>query len=323
MKPDELAARAPFDFSVDIGGENTFVLISSTEDPVMSPDSNEFIALIIHEEFHRYQLDSFSTPTYSQDVEGYDYSPQNIELAMLEDRIHIALKDAETIERQRALGTQLVAVRAKRLKRDSRVGLDEGQERFEGTARYVESSIGNAIGSSYNDDNYVTDLITSNDTGVKEHFGFFRFYATGASVMGLLDTLAVNDASQKIQDGMSPMEVLASAIPIEETTWDGLIIEARAEHDPDEELPAAALEASETARHEPAVFGASSGTMQTGQDGNGTALTEDQLQSIKDHGVDITEQSLVIPQEIIDICHLLPTQAINRMFVAPFSNSGF
>lgn len=302
--PDELAAKAPFVFSVDIGGENTFVLIGSTDEPALNPDSNEFTALLIHEQFHRYQMDNFSAQTATQDVEGYDYSPQNIELAMLEDRIHIALKDAETIERQRELGTQLIAIRAMRFKQDSRVELDEDQERFEGTARYVQSRIGKAIGSSYTDENYVAELAPGTYVGVKEHFGFSRFYSTGASVMGLLDALAVDDVRQRIQDGMSPMGVLTAAIPVEEVTWDNLIVEARAEQDPDAELPAIAREASETAVNEPAVFGGSNGAAQTGQGGNTAMLTEEQRQCLVDNGFDFTGQSDTIPQELIDLCHL-------------------
>ena len=78
--PAELASMAPFDFFADIGGTDTVVLVGRSGEPGMEPGTPEFVALLAHEAFHRYQFDHWVPGTAFQDVEGYDFGAQNLDL---------------------------------------------------------------------------------------------------------------------------------------------------------------------------------------------------------------------------------------------------
>ena len=96
--PDELASMAPFDFFADIGGIETFVVVGRSGEP----GTPEFVALLAHEGFHRYQFDRWVPGTAVQDVEGYDFGAQHLELALLENRILIAAYEAATSHKPQA-----------------------------------------------------------------------------------------------------------------------------------------------------------------------------------------------------------------------------
>ena len=309
--PDRLASMAPFDFFADIGSTDTFVVIAQRGEPGREPDPPEFIALIVHEAFHRDQFDEWVPDTAFQDVAGYDFSQENLELALLENRILIAAYQADTIPETERLARQLAAVRSARHQRDSRVVLDEQQERMEGSARWIEHRIGDEIGNLYTSANHPSelDLLDRNLDdpmsvlgGVKSFFGFGRFYSSGATQLALLDRLDVSaiEVSNRLGKGDTPAQLLARRIePLDDV--EALVSAARTEHDPDGQLGRAASALAELAAGEEAPnFGGGDHVPDTPT--GGFELTDDQMACLHGHGLDLSGDVITIPEEVDRAC---------------------
>ncbi len=309
--PDKLVSMAPFDFFADIGGTDTFVVIAQRGEPGREPDPPEFIALIVHEAFHRYQFDEWVPDTAFQDVAGYDFSQENLELALLENRILIAAYQADTIPETERLARQFAAVRSARHQHDSRVVLDEQQERMEGSARWIEHRIGDEIGNLYTSANHPSelDLVDRNLDdpmsvlgGVKSFFGFGRFYSSGATQLALLDRLEVLavEVSNRLGEGDTPAQLLARRIePLDDV--EALVAAARTEHDPDGQLGRAASALAELAATEEAPnFGG--GDVVPDTPTGGFELSDDQVACLQEHGLDLSGDVITIPEEVDRAC---------------------
>ena len=258
--PDWLAARAPFNLFVDLGGIDTFVLISEESDERFELGTPSFIGYLAHEAFHRYQWDEWTTRTPRQYFDHYDYSVANLELVLLENRILVAAYRAEDPGDLQRLARQFAAVRATRHERDYRVAHDEEQERIEGSARFIEHRIGETVGAVHaTSTNHTRDLeahdriLTDSelqDDGIKLFFSLARFYSSGATLLALLERLGASDVAQRLQDGGTPAGLLARHLaPLGDL--DELVADARAAHDPDGRLAAAAAALHELAIDEP------------------------------------------------------------------------
>ena len=316
--PSWLAWRAPFDFFADLGGTDTFVLISQEGEPGSESGTPEFISMLVHEAFHRYQWDEWTASTTRQYIDSYDFSAANLELVLLENRILIAAYRAGNPGDLERLARQFVVVRAARHQRDhawdNRVAHDEEQERVEGSAQFVEHRIGDSIGNVwYTETNHTRDLefydeILSNpealadniawyEVSIKEYFGFARFYSSGATLLVLLDRLGVPDVPWRLRDGGTPARLLRTRVaPLGEL--DELVAAARAEHDPDDRLATAATTLAELALDEPATsfYG-----------GGETALTSVQVACLVAHGIEVggtaeVGESIGIPDQVLREC---------------------
>ena len=309
--PERLLSLAPFDFFADIGGVKTYVLVAQRGEPGREPDTPGFVAMVAHEGFHRYQFDHWVPGAAVQDVEGYDFGAENLELVLLENRILVAAYQAGTALETERLARQFAAVRAIRHARDPRVVLDEEQERMEGSARWIEHHMGDAIGNTYNSTNHTGELGYLDDSigdpaavlgSVKSFFGFGRFYSSGATVLALLDRLDVSraDIAERLGDGDTPAQLLEERIsPLGGV--DELVAVARAEHDPDGRLAAAASVLAELAAGEGQTdFGASEVPVETL--GAGYELGDDQIACLQDHGLDLSADSITIPDDIAAAC---------------------
>lgn len=309
--PDRLASMAPFDFFADIGGTDTFVLVGRAGEPGMEPGTPEFVALLAHEAFHRYQFDEWVPGDLLQDVDGYDFSAENLELVLLENRILIAAYEAGTLAETERLARQFAAVRSARHDRDGRVALDENQERTEGSARYIEHRIGDAIGNIYNSTNHTSELVHHDASledpaalggGIKLFFGFGRFYSSGATLLALLDRLELSgiDVAERLREGDSPAQILAQQVGSPGDV-DDVVAAARAEHDPDNQFgPAAAILAELAAGEETAGFG---GGDLPGETISGSfEVSEDQIACLEDHGLDLSADNITIPDDIASAC---------------------
>ncbi|MDE0370413.1 MAG: hypothetical protein OXI84_09780 [bacterium] len=309
--PERLASMAPFDFFADIGGTETFVLVGQRGEPGREPDTPGFVAMVAHEAFHRYQFDHWVPGAAVQDVEGYDFGAENLELVLLENRILVAAYQARTVAETERLARQFAAVRAARHARDPRVALDEGQERMEGSARWIEHRMGDAIGNTYFSTNHTSELgyldESIDDPGavlgnVKSFFGFGRFYSSGATVLALLERLGVAgaDVAERLGDGDTPAQLLQQRIaPL--GNRDELVASAWAEHDPDGRLGAAAAVLAELAAGEgEADFGA--GDVPAETLGPGFEVGDDQIACLEEHGLDLSADSVTIPDDIAAAC---------------------
>ena len=309
--PERLASMAPFDFFADVGGADTFVLVGQRGEPGREPGTPEFIAMVVHEAFHRYQFDEWVPDTVSQDVAGYDFSPENLELVLLENRILIAAYQADRLSETERLGRQFAAVRAARHQRDPRMVLDEQQERMEGSARWIEHGIGDAIGNLYTSTNHTSELGLLDQNlddptavlgSVKSFFGFGRFYSSGATQLALLDRLDVSgiDVAQRLRNGDTPAQLLAQRVePLEDV--EALVVAARTEHDPEGQLGREAANLAELAAGEEAPsFGGGDDAPDTSA--GGFELTDDQIACLQDHGLDLSGDAFTIPEEVDRAC---------------------
>ncbi len=260
--PGWLAARSPFDFFADVGGTETFVLIAQEGELGREAGTPEFIALFVHEAFHRYQADEWWSGMTRQYFDRYDFSATNLELALLENRILIAAYRADDPSDLERLARQFAAVRATRRQRDFRVAHDEETERSEGSARFIEHRIGDSIGNVYSTSTNHTGELEQYDqnlaapelqhTGVKSFFSFLRFYSSGATLLVLLERLGVSNVAQQIEDGRTPAGLLERYVaPLGDL--DELVATARADHDPDGRLAATAATLFKLAIAEPAT----------------------------------------------------------------------
>lgn len=208
---NELKKIENFVFSLELGGAPTFVLSLDQESVYifLQTDRTEFIAYVFHESFHRHQLDNFENAHDDDSQEADDFSEENIYLSRLEDLILLETKDARSTSELEILGAELVALREKRRARDVRVAIDDHQERIEGTARYLEAFLVGDMGATYNLNNLHHDLeVELAEIGIKEYFGFGRFYSSGAMVIHLLDRLGARGHKEAIAAGKSPMDAL-------------------------------------------------------------------------------------------------------------------
>ncbi len=260
-RPQWVTSRAPYEFTADLGGISTLVVVGYHADAGVEPGDPGFIALLAHEAFHRHQIDTWAPSSTVQDVDGYDYSARNLELVLLESRVLVEASLAERFGLEAELhryARQFVAVRNLRQQLDARVAHDHAQERIEGSARFIEHRIGDHIGSDFNMGSFPVALESDLDATthfdslegcVKELFGFARFYGSGAAVLGILDDLGVERVAERLATGASPAALLAEALaPLSSTTE--LVTQARKEHDPNGELPARAAALAETAANE-------------------------------------------------------------------------
>ena len=294
----KLKDMVSFEFDVKLGGESSFAINAGGADSFFDHTTLDYVSTFLHEMFHRYQMFNFNEPNTGQDVEGYAYTAENLELAVLEERALKAALTAETDEARDAAARHFAALRIARLDADRRVMLDTGQEIAEGTARYLEHKLaGDNSGYHYRNDNFHTDLLTTLQGGVKDGFGFGRFYASGAAGIELLDRMGVADAKSRIQNGEGPAKVLAESLGVSAEQVRSLVADAKTAYDPLAELPAKAEEAAERAESEPPVFGEGPG----GDEGVDIELTEEQMDCLNERMGD-AEDGAVISDEIWEAC---------------------
>ncbi len=303
-----------FDFHLKIGGVDSFAMEAGGGDDFFVPTTNDYVATYLHEMFHRWQDDGFAGDLGSQDVEGYAYTPENLALAALEDRALIEAANAETDEVRREAARRFAGIRLARMAADPRVAnLDNSQERFEGTARYIEHRVAGTDEdfSNYNETDYSVELASdpSATGGVKDHYGFGRFYATGASILGLLDALGADDVDDEIEGGLSPAETLIEFLGVSEEDADDLVADAKSSYDPLGELEDAAAKAAKAAEDEPPVFGdedfpggedgAGVGDASADEGGAGEAIGDAEIECLEENGIELGDP---VPQEVFEKC---------------------
>jgi len=139
---------------------------------------------------------------------------------------------------------------------------------------------------------------------IKDHWGFGRFYGSGAAIMRVAELLGVEDMPAQIEQGRSPAEVLAGATGVAPEDVDALVQEARAKYDPDGKLAAEAEEASERAADEPdpfGDFGDFGGEAHAHDDESGEQITPAEEQCLEDQGFDF-EAGGEITEEQFEAC---------------------
>lgn len=260
----QLMAIENFEFNAYLRGVDSLVVIARKGDFVLDPTGLRWSVLFIHEMFHRYQRASFKGARVPQDLEAYPLTAENLALAALEDRALVKAISTTDDDVRATAARHFAAIRITRLAADLRVSLDNDQERFEGTARYLEHRL---AGADARFRPYVPDYSAVLFTNpvlppgltVKWYYSFGRFYASGAAILRLLDLLEVTGVHGAIEAGQSPAEVLIQHLALTEADAEQLVADALQAYDPHDTLTAASERAAEAAKQEPPVFGGEMG----------------------------------------------------------------
>ena len=297
---EKLESMPTFDFHATLGGIDSFAMNAGGSDRFFDPLTVDYASTLLHEMFHRYQDDAFEGDIGSQDVDGYAYTATNLELAALEERaLSEALTASDDADRELA-ARRFAGLRLARRAADDRVVLDDSQERFEGTARFIEHKLaGDNTDYSFNNGNYEGDLLTDLEPAdVKNNFGFGRFYASGSAALRVAELLGVEDLARRIEADQVPADILIDHLGVTDAEAADLAADARRAYDPLGELPAAAEAAAEQAANEPDPFGETPG----GDGGSGPALDDDELECLEELGVDVAGEELELTKEQYEAC---------------------
>ncbi len=214
LSQDQLNFIGNFDFEFPIGGIDVFAVTyqqrtaervrtaQNSLDEFQNPGrqafedvkSEDWILFLAHEIFHRRQIKEWAELTNNQNLDSYNFSQENIALALLEQSILKEAVQNKDIQNARRALVEYAAVRAYRQVRfgEQIKTLDGAQETLEGTTRYIEHGFGELLGSrniglnNFHQQLELDEEITP-EFDSKRYFGFGRFYASGAAVAALLD----------------------------------------------------------------------------------------------------------------------------------------
>lgn len=195
-----------FIFSMDIADAPTFVMVSNCVNPEWEGEcltSPEFVPYFLHEVFHRYQEDVFKE-NERVDQEAYDFSPENLHFALVENQILLKMAATDDLSHLTELAKDFVQVRSYRITHFLHVNLDNQQERYEGTARFIEER----TGMSTSDANLDLDGTGYMQGYIKDAYAFGRFYSSGAILTDVIARLYGDVGLTEIQNGHSPFDVL-------------------------------------------------------------------------------------------------------------------
>ncbi|MBI4667838.1 MAG: hypothetical protein HY747_01430 [Elusimicrobia bacterium] len=173
---------------------------------------------VVHERFHIYQKDwkplLMALPGDWQEPYPVE-NVENLAMATLEQKVLADALSAATPLGIRESIRNFAAVRQKRLNLipTSAYVLELSEERSEGTARYVEALADEEIYGNNAREQIAFMLRTK--LGV-EQLQKWRFYATGAGMALLLDKKGIL-WKNKVENGLSPWQVLRSNTPIDDS----------------------------------------------------------------------------------------------------------
>ncbi len=298
-----------FEFNSQQGGVDSFVMVADPSDSILAPTAPEFATTYIHEMFHRYQFANFNESLF-QDFENYPYTKENLELAALEGRALTEALRAETDAARDEAAARFAAIRMARRAAAPEVGrLDDPQEISEGTARYVEHRVAaEDFGAAYHRGNVDSGEIptdVSAQFGVKETFGFGRFYATGAAILDLLHRMEVPNYTDRVEANEAPATILADVLGVTEADVADLVAEAKTNYDPLNELTEQAEAGAAAAADEPPIFSDDSGADGEGDFGGGgeeIEITDEEIECLIERGVDLEDEGSTISDEDFAAC---------------------
>lgn len=226
-----------FTFNHKIAGVPTFVMKynSTKEDPYSAPSGHDWTLFVAHEGMHNFQSAGGKFKEYNgtQNFESYPLNEENIALILLEQKLfeqalRLILADTDSSGLD-VIIRQLISVRESRLEHWSAVRThDLYQEQTEGTARYVEHTLGSLLNyGRINLKTFIDMLPRTPDTGIRDSLAFGRFYFTGAALSHLLNTKGVANWQGKVEQGLSPYTILASQYNLDQTALASELVQAK------------------------------------------------------------------------------------------------
>ncbi len=251
-----------FDFNAVIDGVETYVMKYTTAeiDEFSSPITFDWSLFVAHEGLHDAQDSWREAPSNGQDTAGYPLEADHIALIMLEDAaIKAALQAEDPAAREGAI-KQIVAIRQTRINRWDAVRLlDLPQEQMEGSARYIEHTLGSlAEYGTTNLSTFETALEPVPQSNVRDSLAFGRFYSTGAALSLFVDQLNIPDWTKAIEGGKSQFDLLAAHFDMSESEIAAQLEDAKQTYKFETMLPLA-KSAAETAASEPTDIWGDSG----------------------------------------------------------------
>lgn len=209
--PRQLQNTENFDFQVKIAGVPTFAMVYTSEatDAFAAPISPDWDAFLVHEGLHDQQIASWKVNVNElQDIDNYPLQVDDIANIWLEHQLLIdALRTTDLAQRDSSLKA-FIAIRADRMEGNRIIrNMDGAQERYEGTALYLEYKLAEFIPN--NKQLSIIDLLslTLEENVNRDELAFGRFYSTGAALSMLLDDLGLSWKA-KVESGMTQFEIL-------------------------------------------------------------------------------------------------------------------
>lgn len=232
------------EFQWDLAGTPTFVLFytDSQDESFNNPTTDAWDAFLIHEALHHQQEGTWQQRDDElQNVKNYPLEQHHIADIFLEVQTLLdAVSAKNSIERRQAI-QYFVAVRKARMASHPIIyGMDGMQERYEGTAHYIEHRL-----QAIRLNNTLPDITTLLGGGLSEQnnrvsLALGRFYATGAALSMLLDELAI-DWKSIMEAGATHYEILEQWLGGNNTDWQALLEQARLMYQYDELLKTAGV----------------------------------------------------------------------------------
>ena len=196
LNQNDLSQLQYAEFQWPLAGVPTLVVFyrDSGEDSFSIPTSASWDAFLIHEGLHHHQEGLWrQRDDELQNVRDYPLAQVDIADILLETQALLSALSAKTEEGRRQAVRHFVSVRTARMTSDPIIhGMDGTQERYEGTAHYLEHRLKAIIPNSAIPD--VATLLRGNLSihGNRLSLAFGRFYASGAALSMLLDQLAID-----------------------------------------------------------------------------------------------------------------------------------
>jgi len=297
-----------FNFNFMAGGVDSFAISATPGDSLFDAELPEFNAFFMHEMFHRYQnMGGFKETFVDQSIATYPFTAENIELAVLEERALYAALVATAAEQRNQAIKHFAGLRLARRAAEPRVTLDDAQERYEGSAKFIEHRMAkDDVSFQHNQTNYAqtltTDLSLIYQGTIKQYYGFARWYNTGASILELAARSGMTNIESAIEEGQSPADLLINEMGVTQTMAEALVTAAKLAYDPDNKLPEQAKTAAEMAESEPNT---GPGETQTPIPGNlPNELNEEQIKCLQDNGFNFTSGD-TINDELAEKCNLI------------------
>ncbi|MCG8353810.1 MAG: hypothetical protein MI924_39095, partial [Chloroflexales bacterium] len=199
-----------FDFQAPIAGVPSFIMAynAPSVDQLSAPVSADWDAFIVHEGLHDQQDATWVQGLQSQDVDNYPLDGDAIAAIRLEHQLLIAALSAPDAATRDAAIKRFIAVRSDRIATNQLAQTMDGQqERFEGTARYIEYRLGQFIPNPNQVGAIKYLQVALEPQATRDELAFGRFYSTGAALSLLLDQVGI-PWKAAVEQGQSQYEVL-------------------------------------------------------------------------------------------------------------------
>lgn len=223
-----------YDFNFNISGDNTYYAQQYSKKTVEDKGQEAALQLATHEAFHMFQDKWTHSPNSIQDEKNYPINKDLLALQLL--TMEIGKKMPQLSDKAKIIEylKMYVAIRSKEMSLDPTSkkyvkNMANEQERFEGTARYVESITFKKVQKEFNNSfvSLNSKFITANND-VKSYFAFAIWYGTGAAATYMLKIAEVSNLEEKIKT-KTPFDIAETEMSLTSAQKDIYLNKAKSE----------------------------------------------------------------------------------------------